>query len=103
MKIETNRILKNRINFFEILLFYSMVIVGLIPLLTRKYFVTSDGPAHLYNGVLIKALISGNYPEINHIFQFFSGAELEGAFFNGSIQFIPAFELRRKLASCPYI
>jgi hypothetical protein len=55
---------------YENLFFYCLLIIGLAPLFTQKYFVTLDGPAHLYNGVLIKSLLQGNYPEINHVFQF---------------------------------
>jgi hypothetical protein len=53
----------------ETFLFYLMVVAGIIPLLAHKYFVTLDGPAHLYNGILIKSLLAGNCPAISEIFR----------------------------------
>jgi hypothetical protein len=57
------------IRYFETILFYIVVIAGMIPLFAHKYFITLDGAAHLYNGILIKTLIAGNYQNINDIFQ----------------------------------
>lgn len=53
----------------ETVIFYLLLFSGLIPLFVNKYFVTLDGPSHLYNGFLIKSLISGEYPEINNLFR----------------------------------
>lgn len=45
-----------------------MLVGGLIPLVTHRYFVTLDGPSHLYNGYLIKFLLSGDYPALTQLF-----------------------------------
>lgn len=54
----------------EILLFWTMVIIGTLPLLFTKYYVTLDGPSHLYNGNIIKELLLGRYPEYGNLFAF---------------------------------
>lgn len=53
----------------EPFLFYGLLLAGLLPLLMNRYFVTLDGPSHLYNGILLKTLISaGDSGEISHLF-----------------------------------
>ncbi len=59
-----------RILFSEQNLFYLLVFSGLIPLLFTKYYPTLDGPAHLYNGKLIRELILGQYDEFGNLFVF---------------------------------
>lgn len=54
----------------EILLFWIMVIIGTLPLLFTKYYVTLDGPSHLYNGSIIRELVLGRYPEYGNLFSF---------------------------------
>ncbi len=55
---------------FEPLLFWILVIIGLLPILFNKYFPTLDGPSHLYNGNIVKELILGNYKEFSNLFTF---------------------------------
>lgn len=50
--------------------FWSLVVVGLIPLIFTKYYLTLDGPAHLYNGNIIKELLLGNYSAFSDLFKF---------------------------------
>ncbi len=45
---------------FEKYFFYFLVLVHLIPLITLPYFVTHDGPAHVYNAQLIFRLLFEN-------------------------------------------
>ena len=53
---------------YEPWLFALLVIVGTLPILLNRYFVTLDGPAHLYNAILIRELVTGNHPEIHNLF-----------------------------------
>lgn len=48
--------------------FFIFLVVSLIPLFIPDYFVTLDGPAHLYNSRLIRELFSGN-PLVSHFFK----------------------------------
>ncbi len=54
-------------------LFYSLLFLHLIPLFFGKYFLTQDGPSHLYNAFVFKDLIChphsvfANYFEINKV------------------------------------
>jgi len=52
-----------------------MVMVHLIPILILNPFVTLDGPAHLYNAVLIDQLIKGDSSHIAEVFVFNSFPE----------------------------
>lgn len=52
-----------------------MVVVHLIPILILNPFVTLDGPAHLYNAVLIDQLIKGESTHIAEVFVFNSFPE----------------------------
>jgi hypothetical protein len=54
----------------EPLLFWVMVFIGILPLLLSKYYLTLDGPSHLYNGNIIKELFLGRYPEFSNLFNF---------------------------------
>lgn len=49
-------------------LFTAMVAVSVLPLLISKYFVTLDGPAHLYNSRIILEIILGKNSEIPALF-----------------------------------
>lgn len=41
----------------ETLLFWLLLLAGLFPLMKHSYFVTLDGPAHLYSGEIIRTLL----------------------------------------------
>lgn len=47
-------------NKIEPFLFSLLLVIGTLPLLFSRYFVTLDGPAHLYNANLIKEILLGN-------------------------------------------
>jgi hypothetical protein len=49
-------------------IFLMLCIIGILPVLYTKYYVTLDGPAHLYNANLIKELILGKSSEISNLF-----------------------------------
>ena len=51
------------------LFFTLLVLIGLIPLIFSKYYLTLDGPGHIYNGNIIKELILGNHQEFNNLFK----------------------------------
>jgi hypothetical protein len=51
-------------------LFLLVIIINLLPLFHGGFFLTLDGPSHLYNGNLIFSLISGDNPMISHYFCF---------------------------------
>ena len=55
---------------FEPYLFWILVFIGTLPILLNKYYPTLDGPSHLYNGNIIKELISGNHTEFGNLFSF---------------------------------
>src|SRR5438045_3916149 len=42
---------------YEKFFFYAVIVLHLIPVLTLHYFVTRDGPAHLYNSNLINHIL----------------------------------------------
>lgn len=56
--------------FSEKIFFFLLVFIGLIPLLISKYYLTLDGPGHIYNGNIIKELILGNHAEFARLFKF---------------------------------
>lgn len=62
------KINERRFNKIEPILFLLLCLIGILPLLFSKYYVTLDGPAHLYNANLIKALVLGNHSEISNLF-----------------------------------
>lgn len=70
LKIIGNKVEKNwqLINKIEPYIFYVLCVVGVLPLLFSKYFVTLDGPTHLYNANIIKGLFWGQNTEINNLF-----------------------------------
>lgn len=53
----------------ETLLFYLMLFAGIIPLFSHPYFVTLDGPAHLYSGIILRHLLTGDNPLFHDLFQ----------------------------------
>lgn len=65
MKFLSSKIFRN----IETFLFYLMLFAGLIPLLAHACFVTLDGPAHLYSGIILRHLITGDVPLFNDLFQ----------------------------------
>jgi len=48
--------------------FILFCLIGTLPILLTKYYVTLDGPAHLYNANIIKELLFDNYSEIQNVF-----------------------------------
>lgn len=55
---------------FEPYLFWILVLIGTLPVILNKYYPTLDGPSHLYNGNIIKELITGDYQEFSNLFSF---------------------------------
>jgi hypothetical protein len=51
---------KPDIKFFD-LLFFIVVIISLYPLIVNKYFLTGDGPCHVYNSKVLLDIITGNH------------------------------------------
>lgn len=62
------RISRHRI-FTEEVLFYALVLFGLIPLFFTKYFLTLDGASHVYNGTIIRELLLGRHPFFSELFR----------------------------------
>lgn len=52
----------------ESFLFWLLLLAGLIPLMTHRLFVTLDGPAHLYSGLIIKSLLFDPHGAIGRLF-----------------------------------
>jgi hypothetical protein len=50
--------------------FYLLILIGLVPLIFTKYYLTLDGPGHIYNGNIIKELLLGNHSEFANLFKF---------------------------------
>src|SRR5687768_6062047 len=44
----------------EPLIFYAVLLLNLLPLLVFKFYPSLDGPAHLYNSLLIPEMLKGN-------------------------------------------
>ena len=61
---------EQRLNIADKAIFSLLLIISLAPLLFSRYYLTLDGPAHLYSGNIIKELILGNYSEYSNIFKF---------------------------------
>lgn len=59
---------------WEPALFWLLLLFTLLPIVILKYYVTADGPAHLYNGNLLKELLVGSPSEIQQVFTFNSVA-----------------------------
>ncbi len=55
---------------FEKYLFYFLVILHLIPVIILPYFVTHDGPAHVYNANLIYHLLFESNSAVSDFFRF---------------------------------
>lgn len=62
--MRTNTKYPNEKIFFSFLIF-----VGLFPIILSKYYLTLDGPGHIYNGSIIKELILGNHQEFANLFK----------------------------------
>lgn len=76
-------------------LFFFGVVISLIPIWSGKYFLTSDGPSHLYNAQVLLDLISGNSTEFYSQFYEFNN-ELEPNWFSHALLIVlltvfPAF------------
>ena len=56
--------------FNEKAFFYLLILIGLLPLVFTKYYLTLDGPAHIYSGNIIKELLLGNHSEFANLFKF---------------------------------
>src|SRR5665213_2059030 len=56
------------LNRSEPYLFFVVVLLNAWPLFTCKFFLTQDGPSHIYNSVLLRELIFGNDLSIHHVF-----------------------------------
>jgi hypothetical protein len=56
--------------FNERTLFYTVLVIMCLPALTMKYFLTLDGPSHLYNSVVIRELLLGKSPLITYFYEF---------------------------------
>lgn len=50
--------------------FYLLILIGLAPLIFTRYYLTLDGPGHIYNGNIIKELLLGNHVEFTNLFKF---------------------------------
>lgn len=59
-----------RINQLERLLFFTITVLTLLPVLCFKFFPTMDGPAHLYNSNLINSLLFDNNETLHSFFIF---------------------------------
>ena len=55
---------------FESFAFWGLVVIGLLPLIFTKYYLTLDGPDHIYSGNIIKELLLGNHSEFTNLFKF---------------------------------
>ncbi len=84
-------------------LFFFGVVILLIPIWSGKYFLTSDGPSHLYNAQVLLDLISGNSTEFYSQFYEFN-SELEPNWFSHAVLIVllkifPAFLAEKILLS----
>jgi hypothetical protein len=52
----------------EEIFFYILLTIGLLPIILNKYFLTLDGPSHLYNANIIKELLFGVGEEFKNLF-----------------------------------
>lgn len=62
-----NRIINN-LSKYEKLLFFIVILLNLVPILSYRFFPTLDGPAHLYNANLINHLLFSS--DLDSFFQF---------------------------------
>jgi len=56
--------------FTEVFLFYLVVAIHCLPVLFLSFFVTHDGPAHVYNSILIRDLLNRENPLASGFFSF---------------------------------
>ena len=54
-------------------LFFAVLLITLYPLFLGHYFITQDGPAHLYNSRLINAIIFNDYSNIDLFYNLNNG------------------------------
>jgi hypothetical protein len=52
----------------EPILFFLIVVLNALPLFLSKFYLTHDGPSHLYNSVLIRELIFGHDHAIQNVY-----------------------------------
>ncbi len=74
--------------------FYLFLILNLIPVLSHRFFLTVDGPAHLYNSRIIVELVSNSNSPIEQFFNFNTqiSPNWSGHFILSSFMFfLPAF------------
>ncbi len=86
-------------------IFRLLVLLHLWPVFAVSYFVTHDGPAHVYNAALIRDLLfTGNNPAASDFFQFnlFPSPNWTGhaVMILGSTVFSPAFSEKILVALC---
>ncbi len=55
---------------YEVKLFYSLLLVNLLPVMLFRYFATNDGGVHLYSARIMDNLLSGNADIFRHFFEF---------------------------------
>jgi hypothetical protein len=68
MTVAGNKTFFERLNKYEPYIFLLIVLLNAWPVFSTKFFLTHDGPAHIYNSVLLRELIFGNDPAIHNIF-----------------------------------
>jgi hypothetical protein len=61
---------QNKFRSIETYLFFLIIALNLVPVLSVKFFPTLDGPAHLYNSNLITNLLFGNQAHLSDFFIF---------------------------------
>jgi hypothetical protein len=72
-----------------VLLFIFFFIALILPVLKFRFFLTVDGPAHLYNATIIREMLTGDQSLYNLFFKFNEqiGTKLVGTFFNDACRF----------------
>jgi len=60
----------NRFRKIETYIFFLVLILNLIPVLSVRFFPTLDGPVHLYNSNLINHLLTGDHSRLHDFFEF---------------------------------
>jgi len=86
-------------------LFYTLLILHVIPLFFGKYFITQDGPSHLYNAVILKNLIFNSQSIYHQYFNVNTTPNpnwLVTAFYLPFLAFLPPF-MAEKLFLLSYI
>jgi hypothetical protein len=70
--IQTGSFRERVIRFFadnEKWIFLLIVLLNALPVLVTKYYLSQDGPAHLYNSVILRDLLFGNDPSMHKVFE----------------------------------